>query len=66
MMRTRRLRERLHVFVQTFQWYGYSDNSMFADDAPLKNASASWSFCRVSREPLISSHQNGGFAATQR
>jgi hypothetical protein len=29
----------------------YSDISMFVDCAPLKNARASWPFCRGSRQP---------------
>ena len=34
-MRTRRLHARLHVFVQTYQWHGYSGINMYVDDAPL-------------------------------
>jgi hypothetical protein len=39
-MRTRRLHARLRVFVSTYQWHGFSDISMFVDDAPLKHARA--------------------------
>jgi len=43
-MRTRRLHARLYIFVPTYEWHGYSDISMFVDDATLKNAGASWPF----------------------
>jgi hypothetical protein len=51
--RTRRLHARLYVFVSTYQWHGYSysDIKIFVDDAPLKNARASWPFCREGRQP---------------
>jgi hypothetical protein len=50
-MRTRRLHARLKIFVQTYQWHGQSDISLFVDDARLKNASTSWPFCKGSRQP---------------
>ena len=50
-IRTRRLHARLNVFVSTYQLHGYSDINMLACDAKLKNARASWPFCRRSRQP---------------
>jgi hypothetical protein len=50
-MRTWRLHARFHGFVSTYELHGYSDFNMFVDDAPLKNARASWPFCRGSRQP---------------
>jgi len=40
-MLIKRLHARLHVFVSTYLWHGYSYINMFVDDTPLKNARAS-------------------------
>ena len=37
--------------LKYYQWHGCSDINFFVDDAPLKNARASWPFCRGSRLP---------------
>jgi hypothetical protein len=54
-MNTRRTNARVNVSVLTYQWQWHSDINMFVDDAqdnaPLKNAPASWPFCRESRQP---------------
>jgi hypothetical protein len=39
---------------------------MFVDDAPLKNAGASWPFCKSSRELSVARDQNGAFKAMPR
>jgi hypothetical protein len=56
-MRTRRLHAHLYVFVSTYRWHWYSNINMFVDDAqddaPLKDAPASWPLCRGSRQPAM-------------
>jgi hypothetical protein len=51
-MRSRRLHERLCVFVPTYQWHGYSDISMFVDDATLKTRALTGRSAEVAIHPF--------------